>query len=85
MYNCKHICVYTRFGADNIFVETCKCFQRKGEKKPTRGGGKEKAQIGTSVRARVFNAGLLARSQFASGRTRHQDTSILIDWPSVVK
>jgi hypothetical protein len=27
------------------------------------------AQIGTDVRARVFNAGLLARSQFASGRS----------------
>jgi hypothetical protein len=29
---------------------------------------KKKPQIGTSVRARVFNAGLLVRSQFASGR-----------------
>jgi hypothetical protein len=29
----------------------------------------KKAQIGTSVRARVFNAGLLARSQFSSGRS----------------
>jgi hypothetical protein len=27
------------------------------------------ARIGTNVRARVFNAGLLARSQFASGRS----------------
>jgi hypothetical protein len=31
-------------------------------------GKKKTAQIGTNVRARVFNAGLLARSQFASGR-----------------
>jgi hypothetical protein len=30
---------------------------------------KKKAQIGTSVRACVFNAGLLARSQCASGRS----------------
>jgi hypothetical protein len=30
---------------------------------------KETAQIGTNVRARVFNAELLARSQFASGRS----------------
>jgi hypothetical protein len=27
---------------------------------------KKTAQIGTNVRARIFNAGLLARSQFAS-------------------
>jgi hypothetical protein len=46
--------------ADTIFVKTtCKCFQRK----------EKKTQIGTSVRARVFNAGLLTRSQFASGRS----------------
>jgi hypothetical protein len=30
---------------------------------------KAKAQIGINVRTRVFNAGLLARSQFASGRS----------------
>jgi hypothetical protein len=30
---------------------------------------KETAQIGTNVRARGVNAGLLARSQFASGRS----------------
>jgi hypothetical protein len=30
-------------------------------------GKRKTAQIGTNVRARVFNAGLLARSQFASG------------------
>jgi hypothetical protein len=29
---------------------------------------KTAAQIGTNVKARVFNAGLLARSQFAFGR-----------------
>jgi hypothetical protein len=32
------------------------------------------AQIGTNVGARVFNAGLLARSQFASGRSCDQPT-----------
>jgi hypothetical protein len=38
--------------------------------------GKEKAaaQIGTNVRARVFNAGLLARSQFASARSYDRPT-----------
>jgi hypothetical protein len=34
---------------------------------------KATAQIGTNVRALVFNVGLLARSQFASGRS--------CDWP----
>jgi hypothetical protein len=37
--------------------------KRKIQKKNTT------AQIGTKVRARGFNAGLLARSQFASGRS----------------
>jgi hypothetical protein len=32
------------------------------------------AQIGTGVRARVFNAGLLTRSQFASGRFCNRPT-----------
>jgi hypothetical protein len=36
----------------------------KGKKKR-----KEKAQVGTSVRADIFNVGLLARSQFASERS----------------
>jgi hypothetical protein len=35
---------------------------------------RKKAQIGTSVRARVFNAGLLARSQFASGKSCDRPT-----------
>jgi hypothetical protein len=36
-------------------------FSKKKEEEKT-------SQIGTSVRARAFNAGLLARIQFASGR-----------------
>jgi hypothetical protein len=41
-----------------------------GKKKREKINKKEKtAQIGTNVRARGFNAGLLARSQFASGRS----------------
>jgi hypothetical protein len=32
------------------------------------------AQVGTNVRARVFNAGLLARSQFTSGRSCDRPT-----------
>jgi hypothetical protein len=35
---------------------------------------KETAQIGNNVRARVFNAGLLAGSQFASGRSCDRPT-----------
>jgi hypothetical protein len=35
---------------------------------------KATAQIGTNVRARGFNAGLLARSQFASGRSCDRPT-----------
>jgi hypothetical protein len=45
-----------------------KKIKRKKERK------KEKAQIGTNVRARVFNAGLLARSQCASGRSWDRPT-----------
>jgi hypothetical protein len=44
-------------------------FSKKRKKKE-----KEKTQIVTTVRARVFNAGLLVRSQFASGRSRDRPT-----------
>jgi hypothetical protein len=65
------VCCLFKLYADKIFVKTtCKYFQRKEKKKKT----KRKAQIGTSVGARVFNAGLLARSQFASGRSCDRPT-----------
>jgi hypothetical protein len=51
---------------------TCKCFQRK-EKKGKK-MKRKKAQMRTNVRAHVFNAGLLARSQFASEWTRDRPT-----------
>jgi hypothetical protein len=86
-YVIKHICAYmhlflpqvlytiwclSKLYTDTIFVKTtCKCFQRKKKKK---GEEEKKAQIGTSVRALVFNAGLLARSQFASGRSCDRPT-----------
>jgi hypothetical protein len=58
----SHRCLCKLY-TDTIFVKTtCKCFQRK----------EKKAQIGTSVGTRVFNARLLARSQFASGRSCDQ-------------
>jgi hypothetical protein len=41
---------------------TYKCFQSEKRRK------ERAAQIGTNVRACVFNAGPPARSQFASGR-----------------
>jgi hypothetical protein len=41
-------------------------------KKKKRGG--KTARMGTNVRARVFNAGLLAGSQFASGRSCDRPT-----------
>jgi hypothetical protein len=88
MYNCKHICAYmhsflvqvlymvwclSKLYADKMFVKTtCKCFQRKEKKE--KGKEEKKAQIGTNVRARVFNAGLLARSLFASGRSCDRTT-----------
>jgi hypothetical protein len=43
----------------------------KGKKRKNK---KKTAQIGTSVRARIFNAGLLARSQFAFGRSCDRQT-----------
>jgi hypothetical protein len=49
---------------------TFKCFQRKKkERKKERKKTKKTAQIEINVRARVFNAELLARSQFTSGRS----------------
>jgi hypothetical protein len=61
---------------DTIFVKkTCKCFQRKERKKKEKWKKQgKKAQIGTSVRARLFIAGLLARSQLASGRSCDRPT-----------
>jgi hypothetical protein len=49
--------------------------QLVGEKKEKENEKKKAtAQIGTNVRVRVFNAGLLARSQFASGRSCDRPT-----------
>jgi hypothetical protein len=85
MYNCKHISAYmhlflpqvlytvwclSKLYTETIFVKTtCKYFQRKGGKKE-----EKKTHIGTSVRALVFNPGLLAKSQFASGRSCDRPT-----------
>jgi hypothetical protein len=44
------------------------------KKKETKQKKNPTAQIGTIVRAHGFNAGLLARSQFASGRSCNRPT-----------
>jgi hypothetical protein len=63
---------YTRFGAYPNYTYI-KIFARTTYYKAA-------AQIGTNVMARVFNAGLLARSQFASGRSCGRPTR---SWLSV--
>jgi hypothetical protein len=57
---------YTRFGAKNNFKKLKK-IKRKEKKNTT-------AQMGTNVRVCILNAGLLARSQFASGRSCDRPT-----------
>jgi hypothetical protein len=72
MYVCMHICVYVRLFLPQVLCTvwclfklyehknvktTCKCFPIK-----------QQHGYGTSVRSCTFNARLLARSQFASGR-----------------
>jgi hypothetical protein len=56
-----------------MFVKTIlKCFSKKKEE--TKRKEKRTSPIGTNVKARVFNVGLLAKSQFASGRSCDQPT-----------
>jgi hypothetical protein len=54
-----------------VFKTTCKCF-------------KNTALVGTNVRSRVFNAGLLARSQFASRKSCDRPTRSRLQWLSLV-
>jgi hypothetical protein len=53
-----------------IIVKTT-CGKKENEKERKK---KATVQIGTNVRARRLNAGLLARSQFASGKSCDQPT-----------
>jgi hypothetical protein len=81
-----HICVYsfhvcyTWFGAypNHEHIKIIVKEQAVREKKE-----KKTAQIGTNVRARVFNARLLARSQFASGRSCDRQTQSRISLVSL--
>jgi hypothetical protein len=79
MYIFKHICAYMRSFFPQVLYtvwclselythrKVCKNnFQMFSNK--MKNGGKI-ARVGTNVRARVFNAGLLARSHFASGQS----------------
>jgi hypothetical protein len=75
MYICKHFCSYMcLFLPHVLYTVWClsKSYAHTNNCKKDLLGKKEKenttAQIGTNVRARGFNAGLLAWSQFASGR-----------------
>jgi hypothetical protein len=69
MYICMNICSYVRsFLPQALYTVWClsKLYAHKNNCKKTRGKKNKTAQIGTNVRARVFNAELLARSQFES-------------------
>jgi hypothetical protein len=52
------------------------CFKKERKKKKIKRKQKKNTttQIGTNIRTRVFKAGLLARSQFASGRSGDRST-----------
>jgi hypothetical protein len=80
MYICMHICSYIRLFLPHVlYMVWClsksyahNCKKQLAKKKKKKKGKQKKykiAEIGTNVRARGFNAGLLARSQFASGRS----------------
>jgi hypothetical protein len=61
--------LYTVWCLSKLYAHKNNCKKTCEEKR------KEKtAQIGTNVRARIFKAGLLARSQFASRRSCDQRT-----------
>jgi hypothetical protein len=65
---------YIRFGAYpnhiliQIIVKNNLFKKRKNEEKT------QQHRLGTNIRIRGFNAGLLARNQFASGRSCHRPT-----------
>jgi hypothetical protein len=76
MFVLEHICIYSfrrcytglgvypNYMHIKVFMKrSFKCFFNEA-----------KAQIGTNVRAHVFNGGMLARSQFVSGRSYERQT-----------
>jgi hypothetical protein len=70
--------VFIPFGAYpnhmHITIIVKKQLVRKKKENKTKQKKKTTAQIGTNVRARGFNAGVLARSQFASRRSYNWPT-----------
>jgi hypothetical protein len=79
---CTHIsaCVYALF-SQVLYTVCCssKLYAHKNVCKPKLENVfdiKAAALIGTNVRARGFNAGLLARSQFASGKSCDRPTRL---------
>jgi hypothetical protein len=65
---------YTQFGAYPNHTHIKIVVKNNFWEKKIRKGKKATAQIGTNVRACIYNAGLLARSQFASGRSCDRPT-----------
>jgi hypothetical protein len=69
--------LYTVLCLSKSYAHTNNCKQLVEKEKERRGKNKRKTQqhrLETNVRVRGFNAGLLARSQFASRRTCDQPT-----------
>jgi hypothetical protein len=58
---------YPNYTHIKITVKKTACGRKKKKKNEKKRKENTTAQIGTNARARVFNAGLLARNQFASG------------------
>jgi hypothetical protein len=63
-------CLFKSYAPKN----NCKKETLYGRKLKRKKGKKAAARIGNNVRARVFNAGLLARSQFTYGRSCDRPT-----------
>jgi hypothetical protein len=76
MYICMHICsrvysfhvCYIQFGAypNHMHIQIIVKNNLLGKKQKRK---KQQHRLGTNVRVRGFDAGLLTRSQFASGRS----------------
>jgi hypothetical protein len=69
--------LHTVWCSSKLYAHKNNCKNNLREKEKKKGGGgkgkeneeKKTAHVGTNVRTRVLNVGLLARSQFASGRS----------------
>jgi hypothetical protein len=81
MYICMHICSYKRLLSPRVLY-TVWCLSKSYthvnnyKKNNSRKKKTTTAQMRTNVRNRGFNAGLLTRSQFASGRSCGRSTGL---------